>query len=46
MLTDKQRAEANYPGNEALQTKWLSAVCYLRSRGKWILEGGRVSWKT
>lgn len=44
MQVDKQRAEVIYPGNEALQTKWLAAVAWLRSRGKWVLEGGKVSW--
>lgn len=46
MLTDKQRAEKNFPGNESLQEKWLQAVSYLRRRGKWVLEGGSVSWRT
>lgn len=45
MLTDKQRAEKNYPQNETLQAKWLAAVAFLRARGKWVLEGGQVSWK-
>lgn len=44
MLSDKQRAERNYPGNETLQQKWLAAVAFLRKRGSWILEGGRAKW--
>lgn len=45
MLSDKQRAEKQYPGNEVLQQRWLNAVAYLRSRNRWVLEGGNVSWR-